>query len=91
MQTRPIEGLLYNYNLLMVTPSPQIEFQIKQIVRPYNKGGIKKHHIKWRGYEETFNCGQTLLILEDCNGSLLSDIAIRHFEVFCLFKHESQF
>ena len=55
LQARPIEGQFYNYELVKVTVSSQTEFQIDKIVRTRNKGGIKQHLMKWRGYDETFN------------------------------------
>ena len=55
MQDRPIEGQFYNYELVKVTVSPQTEFQIDKIVRTRDRGGIKQHLVKWRGYDETFN------------------------------------
>ena len=55
LQARPIEGQFYNYELVKVTVSPQTEFQIDKIVRTRNKGGIKQHLVKWKGYDETFN------------------------------------
>ena len=55
LQDRPIEGQFYNYELVKVTVSPQTEFVIDKIVRTRNKGGIKQHFVKWRGYDETFN------------------------------------
>ena len=55
MQDRPIEGQFYNYELVKVSVSHQVEFQIDKIVRTRNKGVIKHYLIKWRGYEETFN------------------------------------
>ena len=56
MQARPIEGQFYNYELFKVTVSPQTEFKIDKIVRARNKGGIKQHLVKWRGYNDTFKC-----------------------------------
>lgn len=55
LQDRPIEGQFYNYELVKVTVSPQTEFEIDKIVRTRNKGSIKQHLVKWRGYDETFN------------------------------------
>jgi hypothetical protein len=54
MQARPIEGQLYNYELVSVTVSPETEFQIDKVVLTRYKGGIK-HLVRWRGYDETFN------------------------------------
>ena len=54
LQARPIEGHFYKYELVKVTVSSQNEFQIDNIVRTRNKGGIT-HLVKWRGYDETFN------------------------------------
>jgi hypothetical protein len=53
LQDRHIEGQFYNYELGKVTVSPETEFQID--VRTRNKGGIKQHLVKCRGYDETFN------------------------------------
>ena len=55
LQARPIEGHFYNYVLVKVAVSPQTEFEIDKIVRTRNKGGIKQHLVKWKGYDETFN------------------------------------
>ena len=55
MQARPMEGQFYSYELVKVTVSPQTEFQIDKIVRTRDKGGIKQHLVKWRGYDETFS------------------------------------
>jgi hypothetical protein len=54
LQTRPIEGQFYNYELVKVSVTPESEFQIDKIVRTRNKDGIKQHLIKWKGYK-TFN------------------------------------
>lgn len=35
--------------------SPLTEFQIDKIVQTRNKGCIKQHLVKWRGYDEIFN------------------------------------
>ena len=40
---------------LLVTVSPETEFQIDKIVRTRNKNGIKQHLVKWKSYDETFN------------------------------------
>ena len=55
LQSRPIEGQFYNYELVKVTVSPDTEFQIDKIVRTRKNGGIKQHLVKWKGYNETFN------------------------------------
>jgi hypothetical protein len=55
LQNRPIEGKFYNYELVNVTVPLETEFQIDKIVRTRNKGGIRQHVVKWKGYEETFN------------------------------------
>jgi hypothetical protein len=55
LQDRHIESQFYNYDLGKVTVSPETEFQIDKIVRTCNKGGIKQHLVKWKGYDETFN------------------------------------
>ena len=39
----------------MATESPQTYFEIEQIVITRNKGSIKQHLAKWRGYDMTFN------------------------------------
>jgi hypothetical protein len=51
MTARPIEGQFCNYELVKVTVSPETEFQIDKIVRTRNKGGIKQHLVKWKGYD----------------------------------------
>ena len=55
LQNRHIEVQFYNYELVKVTVSPQIEFLIDKIVRTRNNDGIKQHLVKWRGYDATFN------------------------------------
>jgi hypothetical protein len=55
LQGRPIEGQFYNYELVKVTVSLQIEFEIDKIVRTHKNGGIKQHLVQWKGYDETFN------------------------------------
>jgi len=55
LKDRGIEGQFYNYELVNVTVSPEIEFQIAKIVRTRNKNDIKQHLVKWKGYDETFN------------------------------------
>jgi len=55
LKDRRFEGQFYNYELVNVTVSPQTEFEIDKILRTRNKGGIKQHFVKWRGYDETLN------------------------------------
>jgi hypothetical protein len=55
LQSRPIEGMFYNYELVKVTITPDTGFQIDKIVRTRNKNGIKQHLVKWKGYDESFN------------------------------------
>jgi len=55
LQDRPIEDQFYNYGLVKVNVSPQTEFEIDKIVRTRKKGSIKKHLVKWREYDDTFN------------------------------------
>jgi transposase InsO family protein len=55
LQSRPIEGQFYNYELVKVTVSPKTEFQIDKIVRTRTYKGIKQHFVKWKGYDSTFN------------------------------------
>ena len=45
-QDRPIEGKFDNYELVKVSVSHQVEFQIDKIVRTRNKGVIKHYLIK---------------------------------------------
>ena len=54
-EDHPIEGQFYNYELVRVTVPPQTQFQVEKIVRTRNKGGMKQHLVKLRGYDETFN------------------------------------
>ena len=56
LQSRPIEGHLYNYELVKVTVSPDTEFEIYKIVHTRKNGCIKQHLVQWKGYDETFNC-----------------------------------
>jgi hypothetical protein len=55
LHARLIDGQFYNYEHVNVTILNEKEFQIDRIVRTRNKGGIKQHLIKRRGYDETFN------------------------------------
>jgi hypothetical protein len=43
LQSRPIEGQFYNYELVKVTLSPDTEFEIDKIVRTRKNGGIMQH------------------------------------------------
>ena len=43
LQSRPIEGQFYNYELVKVTVSPDTEFEIHKILRTRKNGGIKQH------------------------------------------------
>ena len=54
LQSRPIEGQFYNYELVKFTVSPDTEFEIHKIVRTRKNGGIKLHLVEWKGYNETF-------------------------------------
>ena len=49
LQARPIEEEFYNYELVKETLSPQNGFQINNILRTRNTGGIKQHLVKWKG------------------------------------------
>ena len=55
LQSRPIEGRFYNYELVKLVVSPDTEFEIDKIVRTRKKGGIQQHLVQWKGYDKTFN------------------------------------
>ena len=55
LQDRPIEGQFYNYEFVKVTVPLETEFEVEKIVRTCNKGVIKQHLVKWRGYDESLN------------------------------------
>ena len=55
LHDRPIECVVYNYELVRVTISPETQFQIDKLGRTRNKGGIKQHLVKWRGYDKILN------------------------------------
>jgi hypothetical protein len=55
IQAQPIQGQIYNYELVNVTVSPETEFQIDKIVRTRNNGGINQQFVQWKGYDEEFN------------------------------------
>jgi hypothetical protein len=55
LQSRPIEGQFYNYELVKFSVTLQTVFQIDKIVRTRTKGGINQHFVKWREYDKPFN------------------------------------
>jgi hypothetical protein len=55
LQDRHNKGQFHNYELGKVTVSPETEFEIDKLVRTRDKGSIKQHLVKWKGYDETFN------------------------------------
>jgi hypothetical protein len=55
MQYRSFEGQFYNYDIVKNTVSHETEIQIDKIERTSNKGVIKQHLLKWKGYEEELN------------------------------------
>ena len=78
LQARPIEGTIYNNDLVKVIVSPQTEFQIDKIVRTRNKSGSKQHLVKWKGYDDCFNSWENssdikIYIMEYFYGTFPSD------------------
>ena len=55
LQSRPIKGQFYNYELVKVTVSGNSELEIDKIVRTRKNDGIKQHLVQWKGYDKTFN------------------------------------
>jgi hypothetical protein len=79
LHARPIEGQFYNYKFVNVTVSSQTQLQIDKILHTGKKDGIKKHLVKWKGYDETFNSWVNVQISREYTGSLTRKIAIRQF------------
>jgi len=90
LQERPVEDLFYNYELVKIAISPETWFQIDKIVRTRNKGRIKQHLVKWKGYDDTFKSWANVTDIKEIYWIILRNNGFRHSKLLFSGQHNSR-